>query len=119
MGLIRPARGGARGLMRRFDLIAFDVDGTLVSSACGRVVWQLVHHRFVRNPLAGAPRFEAFLARAITYREWVDLDLWDWVVRGVRRADLVALIAETLSLAPGVPELLDALVRRGYRLAVI
>jgi len=100
-------------------LFAFDVDGTLISSRDGRVVWQLLNQRFGSDPQHDGQLFQAYLARQITYAEWVDLDVGRWARVGATRDQLVQVIRDQLFPVPGAVETLRALRQRGFRLAVI
>lgn len=100
-------------------LIAFDVDGTLVDSVERKVVWQLLNRRFGGDDGVNAARFAAYLRKEITYAEWVDLDVGEWVSCGATRAEIAAVITEHLYPVPGSRELLADLRAQGYRLAVI
>lgn len=102
-----------------YRLFAFDVDGTLISSRDGRVVWQLLNQRFGSDEAQDGRLFQAFLRGEISYREWVDLDIGRWVDAGARRPQLVQIIAEQLFPVPGARETLEELRRRGHSLAVI
>lgn len=104
---------------RRHRLVAFDVDGTLVSSRDGKVVWQLLNQRFGATDQEEQRRFKAYLRREISYAEWVDLDIGEWREAGATRAQMEEVIREHLFLVPGAREALDSLRQRGYRLAVI
>jgi phosphoserine phosphatase len=104
---------------RPVAVVAFDVDGTLVSHPRGKVVWQLLHERFGCDLQAARERFAAFRAGALTYPRWVDLDVGDWQARGATRAAMAEAIAAHLQLSPGAREVVHELQRRGYHLAVI
>jgi len=103
----------------RSKLVAFDVDGTLVESADGRVVWQLLNARFGGPPEENRRRYEAFMSGEISYPEWVDLDVGSWQAAGATRDELAAEIRAGLYPAAGALETVSELSRRGYRLAVI
>jgi len=103
---------------RDHDLVAFDVDGTLINSDDGRVVWQLLNERYDPE-LGNAKRFKAYMRKEITYPQWVDLDVGTWVEADARRDDIAAVITRHLRLVPGAAETIQALAGRGYRLAVI
>jgi phosphoserine phosphatase len=112
------AGGGARP-RRRHRLIAFDVDGTLCDSADRKVVWQLLNRRFGGDDGVNAERFAAYLRKEISYGEWVDLDVGEWVSVGATREQISEVIRAHLYPVPGARELLAELRTRGYRLAVI
>jgi len=105
--------------MNKPQLVAFDVDGTLVESADGRVVWQLLNAAHGDSPEENRRRYLAFMAGEITYPEWVNLDIGSWQASGATRQDLAGTIAKGLFPAPGALRTANELLARGYRLAVI
>jgi phosphoserine phosphatase len=100
-------------------LVAFDVDGTLIASRDGRVVWQLLNERFGGHPEENRRRYAAYLDGEITYPQWVDLDVGAWVAVDARRDQMVQAIEQQLYLVPGARRTLAALKAAGHRLAVI
>jgi len=107
----RPAGG--------YRLVAFDVDGTLVDSGERKVVWQLLNQRFGGSDHENRERFQAYLRREISYAEWVDLDMGDWVAAGATREQIAEVIRSQLYLVPGARETVAALRDAGCCLAVI
>jgi phosphoserine phosphatase len=105
--------------MKQPKLVAFDVDGTLVESADGRVVWQLLNASHGSAPEENRRRYQAFMSGEISYPEWVDLDIGSWQASGATRTQLAAAIRDGLFPAPGALETIRELKSRGYRLAVI
>lgn len=104
---------------RQYDLVAFDVDGTLINSRDGRVVWQFLNQRFQVEPQADSRRFEAYLRKEITYAQWVDLDIGQWQEAGALQEQIVQEIRANLHLVRGARETVEELRCRGYRLVVI
>jgi phosphoserine phosphatase len=104
--------------MRPFDLICFDVDGTLVVHPEEKIVWEILNHRFTGDDLVNVSRFEQYRQGEITYAEWVALDVAGWLRAGANRAEIIAAIAE-LRLVDGAHETLAELHRRGYKLGII
>jgi HAD superfamily PSPase-like hydrolase len=102
-----------------YRLVAFDVDGTLIGSRDGRVVWQFLNQRFGGDAEVNARRFRAYLDKKITYAEWVELDVGQWVAAGATREQIVEEILRRLYLLPGARETVETLNDRGFRLAVI
>jgi phosphoserine phosphatase len=100
-------------------IVAFDVDGTLIHHRDHQTVWQLLNTRWLASPELSHDRFAAYRDGRITYAEWVDLDIGDWVVRGVLRDDIEAVINSELAAAPGAEETVAELHRRGYRVVVV
>jgi phosphoserine phosphatase len=102
-----------------YRLVAFDVDGTLIGSRDGRVVWQFLNQRFGGDAEVNARRFRAYLDKEITYAEWVELDVGQWVAAGATRQQIVEEIHRCLYLLPGARETVQTLHDRGFRLTVI
>jgi phosphoserine phosphatase len=118
--MIGSARMIARSApARAYQLVAFDVDGTLVDSDDRKVVWQLLNARFGCGDANEARRFMAYRSGEITYAAWVDLDVGEWKQAGATREQLSEVIRTHLRLVPGARETADELRARGYRLAVI
>jgi ADP-ribose pyrophosphatase len=115
----RPARAAAAAGARAVDVVAFDVDGTLVTHPHGKVVWQVLMECFGCDTSVSRERFKAYSDRRITYAQWVDLDVGEWLARGATRDAMVAAIARDLALSPGAREVVTELKARGYHLAVI
>lgn len=104
---------------RRYDLIAFDVDGTLVGNRHGRVIWQLLNELFGAPRELSEQRARAYQAGAITYAEWVALDVGDWALAQATRAQITTVIRQELYPVPGAQAVLQQLAEDGFRLAVI
>ncbi len=104
--------------MRPYDLILFDVDGTLMHHPRELVIWELLNDHFVGDRSINRERYRAYRAGEISYAEWVDLDVGSWRERGATRAQILDAIAE-LTPAPGAHQTFAELRVRGYRLAVI
>jgi len=104
--------------VRRFDLVCFDVDGTLVVHPQEKVVWQVLNERFLGSDHANEERLKAYRRGEISYPEWVALDIGDWIGAGARREAIVEGVGE-LRLVGGARETLAALKQAGCRLAVI
>jgi phosphoserine phosphatase len=105
-------------MSRRFDLVCFDVDGTLIDHPDGKVVWQLLNRRFVGEDRVNELRLKRYLDGEITYEEWVALDVGDWRRAGATRNQIIEAL-EDMTLVPGARETTRALKAEGCRLAVI
>jgi HAD superfamily phosphoserine phosphatase-like hydrolase len=100
-------------------IVCFDVDGTLVHHAGNKTVWQVLNERFLGSDARNAERFAMFRSGRITYARWVELDLTDWIGRGVGRSEITAVILESLTPVAGAMETMAVLRDRGYRLGII
>lgn len=103
---------------RKFDLICFDVDGTLVTHPSGMVIWEVLNLKFGSSRETNALRYQMYHSGRITYDEWVALDVGDWVAAGATRADILETVTE-FKLVDGARDTVEELKRRGFRLAVI
>jgi phosphoserine phosphatase len=103
---------------RRFDLVAFDVDGTLVEHPEGKTVWEVLNRRFTGNEGTNQERLEAYRAGLLTYADWVSLDVEGWRRAGATRAEIASSFAP-LRLVRGARETLDRLKQAGLGLVVI
>jgi len=104
--------------MRRYDLICFDVDGTLVTHPEGKIVWEILNRRFNGNDSANQSRFRQYMQGEITYPEWVALDVGDWIRAGATRTQILEAISG-LYLIHGARETLLELKGRGHLMAII
>jgi phosphoserine phosphatase len=103
---------------KRFDLIAFDVDGTLVRGPGGMTVWEVLNLAFTGTPHWNKERYAEYRAGRLSYAEWVALDITGWQDAGATRDDLIAAF-KPLELIDGVREATFALRTAGFRLVVI
>jgi phosphoserine phosphatase len=101
-----------------YDLVAFDVDGTLVRGPNGFTVWELLNERFTGTAEHNRERYARFRRGEISYAEWVALDVSGWREAGATRGDLVAAMTP-LALVSGAHEALAALREAGCRLVAI
>jgi ADP-ribose pyrophosphatase len=112
-----PGPGAQAG--RAIDVVAFDVDGTLVAHPHGKVVWQILMECFGVDTSVSGERYQAYRHGRISYAQWVDLDVGEWLERKATRAAMVEAIRAHLALSPGAREVVTELKARGYHLAVI
>ncbi len=104
--------------MRRFDLVAFDVDGTLVHHPEGKTVWEVLNRRFTGSDDQNSLRWDLYREGKLSYAEWVALDIASWRDAGATR-DAILGSLDGLTLVQGARETLRELSSRGTRLAVI
>lgn len=104
--------------MGRFELIAFDVDGTLVAHREGKTVWEVLNLRFTGEDGINKERLEAYQAGRLSYADWVALDITGWRDAGATRDEMVASL-DSLQLVPGTRETLSTLKEQGGRLAIV
>lgn len=105
-------------MTRRFDLVAFDVDGTLVHHPEDKTVWEVLNRRYLGTDDLNAERWDLYKSGKLSYAEWVALDVEGWRRGGATRDEMLASL-DGLTLVAGARETLDALKTAGTRLAVI
>jgi phosphoserine phosphatase len=103
---------------RPFDLICFDVDGTLVRHPTGKVIWEVLNRRFLGDDTVNEERHRWYRERRISYAQWVKLDVQGWIDAGATRAEILDAVRE-FERFDGAIETLWELKRRGVRLAII
>jgi phosphoserine phosphatase len=103
---------------RRFDLVAFDVDGTLVHHPEDKTVWEVLNFRLTGSDDQNAERWGLYKEGKLSYAEWVALDIGSWREAGATR-ELMMNSLEGLTLVEGARETLHELKAQGVRLAVI
>lgn len=103
---------------RPYDLICFDVDGTLVRHPSGKVIWEILNRRFTGDDTVNAERHRWYDEGKITYAQWVEMDVQGWIDAKATRGDIVDAIRE-FEHFEGAHRTLYELKRRGARLAVI
>jgi phosphoserine phosphatase len=106
------------GAVKRYDLVAFDVDGTLVVHPEGKTVWEVLNRAFTGSDDQNAARLTDYLAGRLSYADWVALDVGSWQKHGARRDRMVASL-DGLRLVTGAREALAQLKSAGIRLAII
>ena len=104
--------------LRRFDLVAFDVDGTLVEHDDSKTVWEILNYKYTGSDDQNAERWAEYRAGRLSYAEWVALDVESWRAGGATRQGMTDAFAP-LSLVAGARETVHALKDAGIRLAVI
>jgi phosphoserine phosphatase len=103
---------------RRFDLVAFDVDGTLVHHPEEKTVWEVFNLKFTGSDDQNAERWRAYREGTLSYADWVTLDIEGWKSAGATRESLLGSM-DGLTLVGGARETLAELKGQGMRLAVI
>ena len=101
---------------RRFELVIFDLDGTLIT--LDKSVWQLLHDSLGTDPAARQATLKKAKSGEITYDEWFHTDLIMLREAGARREDVQRVLGG-LEVVEGARELLAELRAAGCRIAVI
>jgi len=104
--------------MRRFDLVAFDVDGTLVRGPEDLTVWEVLNERFTGTAEHNRERYALYRAGKLSYADWVTLDVSGWRDAGARREEMIAGLGP-LQLVDGTRETLETLREAGCKVVAI
>ncbi len=101
---------------RPFDIVIFDLDGTLV--AHHEPIWKTLHTRLGSDPQARRELLQAGLAATISYPDWLAGDVALLQAAGATRDSIAAIVSE-LSPVPGAGALLTALGAAGVHRALL
>jgi HAD superfamily phosphoserine phosphatase-like hydrolase len=101
---------------RRYDLVAFDVDGTLIDDTV--FIWQTLHDYFRTDPELRDMAFREYMAGRWPYVQWFEHDLKLLTEAGADRESMLDAI-RGMKLMGGALETLRALKEAGCVLAVI
>jgi phosphoserine phosphatase len=104
--------------LKKFDLVAFDIDGTLVVSPDGVTVWEVLNRKFLGTTEMNVERYARYKRGELTYSDWVALDVAGWRNAGATRDDIISGFAP-LELVRGARETLSALRESGIGLFAI
>jgi len=103
---------------RQYELICFDVDGTLVRHPSGLVIWEVLNLKYGGSKDINRFRYQMYCDGRLSYERWVELDVSGWISHGATREGIVDVVRE-FDLFGGARETVHELKRRGYRLGVI
>lgn len=103
---------------RPYDLVCFDVDGTLVRHPTGKVIWEVLNRRFIGDDSVNEVRHKWYNEGRITYPQWVEMDVRGWIDAGATRAEIMDAVRE-FERFDGAHDTVWELKRRGVRLAII
>jgi phosphoserine phosphatase len=102
----------------RYDLVCFDVDGTLIKHPSDKVIWEVLNIRFTGDDTVNRERYRMYLDGEISYSDWVRLDVGGWIEAGATRDRVVDAVRE-FEVYEGAMEAVHRLKARGVYLAVI
>lgn len=106
----------ARAASHPYDLVVFDLDGTLVQGTI--FIWQTLHDTFGTDRERRRQAKDDYFAGKISYKAWFEHDLELLGQAGATRAGMLASM-DSLHPTPGALETLETLAREGYRLAIL
>ncbi len=99
-----------------YDLIAFDVDGTLVDDTV--FIWQTLHDHFNTEPTRRRQAYDDYFAGRLSYADWFFNDIALLRERGATREAIREIVAG-MCLVGGAEETLATLREAGARLVII
>lgn len=102
----------------KYDLVCFDVDGTLIRHPSDKVIWEILNIRFTGDDSVNRKRYQMYLTGEISYADWVRLDVGGWIEAQATRDQVVEAVRE-FQVYPGAMETVHKLKDRGVYLAVI
>jgi phosphoserine phosphatase len=98
---------------RRFELVTFDLDGTLTQE---RSIWEYIHKKLGKWYGFAEKYQKKFLAKEISYERFCELDAEVW--KGMRVKELLEII-QTVPFHPGVDDLISYLKQKGLKLTMV
>jgi len=101
---------------RRFDLVAFDVDGTLVDDTV--FVWKTLHDYFDTDPESRDMAFRSYMDGKWPYHRWFEHDIKLLTEAGATRSSMLKAL-DGMRLTNGAVETLTVLRKAGVKLAII
>jgi phosphoserine phosphatase len=96
------------------DWIIFDYDGTLATHRSG---WTVLHSVFGTEHVQ-TDRLEAYRTGDLSFEDWADLDVENWIQRGATKSD-INRVAEAIKLSTGIEPLIAGLADRNYSFGVL
>ena len=98
---------------QRFQLVIFDLDGTLTQE---RSIWEYIHIRLGKWYGFAEEYQKQFLVGKISYEEFCERDAQVW--RGMKVEELLEIV-KTVPFHPGVDELINYLKERELKLSMV
>ncbi|MBR9676267.1 HAD-IB family phosphatase [Candidatus Woesearchaeota archaeon] len=105
-------------MTKHYDLVCFDLDGTLIEDDEGDVLWERMLIRIFGNKEFSDARYEEYKTGKIKFVEWVNIDLGEWRKASMTKKDVLEEAKNTI-LVPGAIETLEELRKRGFKLGLI
>lgn len=104
--------------MRKYKLICFDVDGTLIDNV--EYSWQLFHDYFQTDKHRREDAKRKFYSGKITYLEWAEHDINLWrEVNATKKDFYKAIELANVKLMEGALETINVLKKNKFKLAII
>ena len=103
--------------MSEYEVVCFDLDGTLVQGTV--FIWNSLHDHFKTDSARRVLARQAFFEGRISYREWFEHDLELLDERGATRQTMEAMFAEKIVPTNGAQTTLDRLKEAGKKIAVL
>ncbi|MFH1511669.1 MAG: HAD-IB family phosphatase [Candidatus Woesearchaeota archaeon] len=100
----------------RYKLVCFDMDGVLIDIP--EYIWTELHNAFGVPKQYQRRQWKLYQSKQITYKEWVDSDIKQWINLGITKKDFEKSI-RAMKLTEGTAETIQELKERGYTLAIV
>jgi HAD superfamily phosphoserine phosphatase-like hydrolase len=102
--------------MKKHKLISFDFDGTLTTSNS----WYILNTKLGISPTDDKRWYDQFVQGTITYQEWLDILVQQWLLHNPKLsfADIAEIAASSITLEPGVRQLLGELHQEGITIVI-
>jgi len=105
-------------MKKKYKLVCFDVDGTLVDNV--EFSWQLFHNYFETDEKRRIKARDMYYAGEISYLEWANHDIGMWIEKKAARKQFFdALKKNNVQLMKGAMETISKLKEAGIKLAII
>ncbi|UCD02848.1 MAG: HAD-IB family phosphatase [Candidatus Aenigmatarchaeota archaeon] len=101
---------------RKYRLVCFDLDGTLLDEM--KYIWTLIHDELHTDRGKRNEYMEKYYRGDISYKQWAEIDIKLFVDKKTSREDIIGLM-KNIKLMKGPRETLLELRKRGYVLAII
>ncbi|MEJ2722660.1 MAG: hypothetical protein P8181_16200, partial [bacterium] len=79
---------------KAYDLICFDVDGTLVRHPSNMVIWEVLNLRYGGSKEINRLRYQMYCEGKLSYERWVQLDVQTWIDAGATRDQILESVRE-------------------------
>lgn len=103
---------------RKYDLICFDLDRTLIEEKNGDILWERISRLIHGNSEMSKKRHALYNKGELKVEDWCDIDLGEWKEKGLTK-EILAREAKHSRLNYGVKETLEVLKKYGFKLAII
>ena len=105
-------------MTKKYELVCFDLDGTLIEEESGDVLWQRMAHIVHDSKEINKERSKLYKEGKLSINDWTNMDLSDWKDYGVTKEFLITQATHS-KLIPGVKKTLLELKKSDVKIAII